>query len=245
MFRAVCLTSSLLLAASALTGCNQGAPTYITSSNAMQPTLNVSATGFADAAPDRARVSAGVVKQGKTAREAMMGNATLMTAVFEQLEAAGIAKSDITTSQLSLQPQYDYQDRRKPTIKGYEARNTVMVKTDDIEQIGAMLDALVRAGVNNINQVQFSVKDPKAALAKAREDAIREARAKAESMAEAAGVKLGPLMSMNENSHNNTPRPMMMRAASYGDGAPTSQTPISAGEQTMSVNVNLSYGIVE
>ena len=239
MFRIALLTSALLL-----TACNPGAPTYISTGNASQPSMNVSATGYANAAPDRATVSAGVVQQGKTARQAMQGNATLMTAVFDELKAAGIPKSDITTSQLSLQPQYDYRDRNKPTIKGYEARNTVTVKSDDIDQVGPMLDALVRAGVNNINQVQFSIKDPKNALNKARQDAIREAKAKAEGMAEAAGVKLGPLLSINEsNGGGFTPQPMMMRASAMemGDAA----TPISAGDQTLSVRVNLSYGIGE
>lgn len=238
MLRMALLTSALLL-----TACNPGAPTYISTGSASQPTLNVSATGFAEGTPDRALVSAGVVQQGKTAREAMMANATLMTAVFDELEAAGIPKKNITTSQLSLQPQYDYRDRRKPTITGYEARNTVSVKSDDIEQVGPMLDALVRAGVNNINQVQFSVKDPKAILDKAREDAIRDAKEKAQQMAEAAGVKLGPLLSMSESNRGGMPQPVMMRSArmEMSDAV----TPISAGEQTMSVSVNLSYGIAD
>ncbi|MEP3655382.1 MAG: SIMPL domain-containing protein [Litorimonas sp.] len=239
MFRMALLSSALLLVA-----CNPGAPTYISTGSASQPTLNVSATGYANAAPDRATVSAGVVQQGTTAREAMMGNATLMTAVFDELEAAGIPKSDITTSQLSLQPQYDYRNRNKPTIKGYEARNTVTVKSDDIEQVGPMLDALVRAGVNNINQVKFSVKEPKSAMDKARNDAIREAKEKAEGMAEAAGVKLGPLLSINESNRGGyTPQPVMMRASAMEMS--DAVTPISAGEQTMSVSVNLSYGIVD
>jgi len=226
-----------------LTACNSGGPTYISAENVPQARLDVSATGQAAAAPDRATVSAGVVQQGKTAREAMVGNASLMTAVFDELEAAGIKKSNIATSQLSLQPQYDYRDRNKPTIKGYEARNTVTVKSDDIEQVGPMLDALVRAGVNNINQVRFSVKDPKNALNKAREDAIREAREKAESMAEAAGVKLGPLLSMTENSGGSNPQPIYARAAAMEMSSVS--TPISAGDQTLSVSVNLSYGIVD
>ncbi|WP_427454555.1 SIMPL domain-containing protein [Litorimonas sp. WD9-15] len=234
---------ALLASALCLTACNSGAPTYITSSSAPQATVDVSATGQANVAPDRAIVSAGVVQQGKTAREAMMGNATLMTAVFDELESAGIPKSDITTSQLSLQPQYDYRDRRKPEIKGYEVRNTVTVKSDDIEQIGPMLDALVRAGVNNINQVQFTVKDPKAAKDQAREDAIREAKSKAESMAAAAGVKLGPLLSLSEAGGNLRPQPVMMRAAAMEMSS--ASTPVSAGEQTLSVTVNMSYGIAE
>ncbi len=239
MFKPALFTAALLL-----TACNPGGPTYISTGNASQPSLNVSATGYADAAPDRANVSAGVVKQGQTARTAMQGNATLMTAVFDELEAAGIPKKNITTSQLSLQPQYDYTDRRKPTIKGYEARNTVTVKSDDIEQVGHMLDALVRAGVNNINRVSFSVKDPKNALDEARENAIREAKEKAEGMAAAAGVKLGPLLSINESRGGGMPPQPRMMAASrmeMGDAA----TPISAGDQTLSVSVNLSYGIGE
>ena len=238
MFKYALLASGLLLAA-----CQPGTPTYITTGNAPQARLDVSAIGQANVAPDRAIVSAGVVQQGKTAREAMMGNATLMTAVFDELEGAGIPKKDISTSQLSLQPQYDYRDRRQPTITGYEARNTVTVKSDDIEQVGPMLDALVRAGVNNINQVQFTVKDPKAAKEQARADAIREAKEKAQAMAKAAGVQLGPLLSINEANMTSGPRPIMMQAARMEMA--DASTPVSAGEQTLSVTVNLSYGIGE
>jgi len=241
MFKSARLTAAAS-AALLLAACNSGAPTYISTGDGAQPTLNVSATGRADAAPDRATVNAGVVTDGKTAREAMFANATLMTAVYDELEAANIPKSNITTSQLSLQPQYDYRNRNKPTIKGYEARNTVTVKSDDLEQVGLMLDALVTAGVNKINTVQFSIKDPKNALDKARKDAIREARAKAEDMAEAAGVKLGPLLSMNEGGKGGiVPQPV-----AYGSLVEQrSTTPISAGDQTLSVTVNLSYGIGE
>lgn len=237
------LISAFCSGALLLGACNPGAPTYISTGSASQPTLTVSAIGQVSATPDQARVSAGVVQQGKTAREAMMGNATLMTAVFDELEAAGIPKKNITTSQLSLQPQYDYRDRRAPTIKGYEVRNTVTVTSEDIEQVGPMLDALVRAGVNNINQVQFSIKDPKSALDKARADAVAEAKTKAQAMADAAGVKLGPLLSMSESNRGGMPQPVMMRSAriEMSDAV----TPISAGEQTMSVSVNLSYGIAE
>lgn len=207
------------------------------------PQINVSATGQADVAPDRAIVTAGVMTQGKTAREAMMANATLMTAVYDELEAAGIPKKNVTTSQLSLQPRFDYRDRRSPKIDGYDARNNVTVKADDLDKVGPMLDALVAAGVNNINGVNFTVKDPKAARDKARDDAIRAAKDQAEAMAAAAGVKLGKLMSLSESGGYN-PRPVAyarMEMAADGGGA----TPISAGEQTMSVTVNMSYAIAE
>ena len=96
----------------ALSACNSGGPTYITAGEPPMAKIQVSATGTANMAPDMATVSAGVVTQGKTAREAMFGNATKMTSVFEELEAAGIEKKFITTSQLSLQPKYNYQNRQ-------------------------------------------------------------------------------------------------------------------------------------
>lgn len=235
----------IITAASALSlaGCNSGGPTYITAGDAPQPSMSVRATGSVSTAPDRAIVTAGVVSEGKTAREAMMGNATLMTSVFEELETAGIKRKNITTSQLSLQPRYDYRERNAPKISGYEARNTITAKSEDLETVGAMLDALVRAGVNNINGVQFSLSDPKAAMALARENAIKDAREKAEAMANAAGVKLGPLLDLNENNFSSNPQPMMMSARM--EMASDSVTPISAGEQSLQVTVNLTYAISE
>lgn len=227
----------------ALGACNSGVPTYITSGEVPMAKIQVSATGTANMAPDMATVSAGVVTQGKTAREAMFGNATKMTRVFEELEAAGIEKKYITTSQLSLQPKYNYQNRQAPKIESYEARNTVSAKTYDLDAVGAMLDALVKAGVNNINGVQFSIKDSKAAKNQAREEAIREAREKAESMASAAGVKLGKLKSLSESGGNFNPRPSVAYAMEARSAGAT--TPVSAGEQTISVTVNMSYDIVE
>ena len=105
-----------------------------------------------------------------------------------------------------------------------------------------MLDALVKAGVNNINGVQFSIKDSKSAKDKAREDAIREARAKAESMASAAGVKLGKLKSLSESGGNFNPRPPVAYAALESRQA---KTPVSAGEQEINVTVNMTYDIID
>ena len=229
------------IAAAALLAACQPATTYINSASASAPQIQVSATGQSFMAPDMASVSAGVVTQGKTAREAMFGNATKMTRVFEELEAAQIEKKHITTSQLSLKPRYNYQNRQSPKIDGYEARNTVTAKTHNLDNVGAMLDALVKAGVNNINGVQFSVKDPKAAQEKAREDAILEAKAKAEAMAKAAGVKLGNLKSLTESRGNFSPQPVAYARASL-DSASVS-TPISAGEQSLSITVNMTYEI--
>ena len=144
---------------------------------------------------------------------------------------------------MSLQPQYDYQDRKAPRITGYEVRNTVAAKSSDLSKVGPMLDALVSAGVNNINGVTFSIKDGKAAKAKARTDAIKQAKAKAQSMAEAAGVKLGKVLEIRESTGGfGQQPPMMMARGMEMDAAPT---PISGGEQTLSVTVNITYALDE
>lgn len=234
------LGAAALISALSLTACNSGGPTYITSNAQAAPHISVSATGHVSQAPDRARVSAGVISQGKTADAAMTANAALMSATFEQLRAAGIEDKDIQTSQLSLQPRYVYQDRRSPKIDGYDVRNTVTASTDDLEQVGPMLDALVKAGVNNINNIAFSVSEPDIALADARSQAIKAAKAKAQAMAEAAGVSLGALTAVSENQVGGfRPQPVTYARAALESSA----TPIAAGEQKLSVTVNLTYEI--
>lgn len=203
--------------------------------------ISVSATGQSYRVPDTATVSAGVVTQAATAGEAMAANSRQMNATFNALLQAGIAQRNIQTSQLSLQPRYDYTDRQAPRITGYEARNTVTAKSENLESVGAMLDALVRAGANNINGVTFSIKNPEAAKSEARAMAIQNARRQAEEMAGAAGIRLGRIVSLTESGGYNQPRPMMMSARADS----MESTPVAAGEQALSVTVNITYEIVQ
>jgi len=202
--------------------------------------ITVSGVGKSYQAPDVATVSAGVVTQAATAQNAMSANAKKMNSIFASLEAAGIQKRHIQTSQLSLNPQYDYQDRRKPRITGYEARNTVTARSENLDQVGPMLDALVEAGANNINGINFSIKDAEAAKSEARREAVKNARRKAEEMATAAGVRLGRILHMSESSQSFQPQPMMMRAMAADM---EQSTPIAGGEQTLAVSVHISYAI--
>lgn len=202
--------------------------------------ISVSATGQSFRVPDTATVTAGVVTQAATAGEAMSANALQMNAAFNELLKAGIDQKNIRTSQLSLQPRYDYQNRKAPKITGYEARNTVTAKSEDLKSVGAMLDALVRAGVNNINGVTFAIKDPAAAKSEARKSAVTSARKKAEEMTNAAGARLGKIINMSESGGYSPPRPMMM---ARGAADMAESTPVAAGEQALSVTVNITYAI--
>lgn len=231
----------LLSSAAMLAACQPSStPSYYGPSQhqGSQAVISVSASANVKVAPDQATVSAGVVSQSKDAGQAMRDNAAKMNKVFEALDEAGIDRKSVQTSQITLQPRYDYSDRKAPRITGYEARNMITVMTDDLAKTGAMVDALVKAGINNINQVQMTVKNPEEAQNKARAEAIAKAKAKAESMAEAAGVKLGDLKSLNE-SGGGRPPVMYQRAAAME----MDSTPVAPGEQTISITVNMSYAI--
>lgn len=203
--------------------------------------ISVAGVGKSYQAPDVASVSAGVVTQAPTAQAAMSANSRKMNSVIDALKSAGIQSRHIQTSQLSLNPQYDYSNRKQPRITGYQARNTVSARSENLDQVGPMLDALIEAGANNINGIQFSIKDAEAAKSEARKEAVKNARRKAEEMATAAGVRLGKILQMSESGgHFNPPQPMMMRAMS-ADMAES--TPVQGGEQTLAVTVNMVFAI--
>ena len=224
-----------------LAACNSGQPTYISTNGPKAAQITVSATGEVSQAPDRASVSAGVVTQAPTADAAMSANAKKMSAAFDELRQAGIQEKNIRTSQMSLSPRYNYKNRQSPNITGYEVRNTVSATAEDLDKVGPMLDALVKAGVNNINGVSFSIENPEIATAEAREKAVKAAKAKAQAMASAAGVSLGKLTAISENSRGGfRPQPVAFARA---ESLQAASTPIAAGEQNLSITVNLTYEI--
>ena len=124
-------------------------------------------------------------------------------------------------------------------MTGYQVTNQLAVRLDDVARVGATLDALVTAGSNDMNGISFSIKDPAPLLEKARADAVADARARAQTYAHAAGVTLGPVLSISE-SGGEAPRPMFRMAAGMVAAAPT---PVAAGEQTVSAEVSMVWEI--
>lgn len=204
-----------------------------------QRLLTLSGEGEAAAPPDEAQLSAGVTSEAKTAAEALAGNTEKMNAVFATLKKMGIADKSIQTSGFSVSPQYPPYNSKEPRhITGYQVSNAVTVKVDDLAKLGTALDALVRSGANEVNGVRFSIRDPVPLLAKARIDAVKDAMAKAETYAKAAGVTLGPILSIAE-SGTEVPRPAMRVMAMDAAGP----VPVAPGEQTVSANVTVTWEI--
>ena len=204
--------------------------------------LSVTATGKTSAIPDLATIDAGVVTQSATAAAALSDNAARMDRVLAALKAAGIASRDIASSTVRLNPQYRYTDNQPPAITGYQATNTVTVKFHDIAKSGAILDALVRQGANQIDGPNLSLSDPDAALDQARTDAVARARARAELYARAAGLSVSRILSIDENGENAgspPPRPMMFDRLQTVAAAPKTQ--IEPGETDVTVTLSVRF----
>ncbi len=201
-------------------------------------TLSISATETVEAEPDTVSVSAGVVTVAADAAAALSGNNRRMNDVIAALKKAGIQSRDIQTSRLSLQPQYRHQQGEAPQLTGFEARNEVQVTLRQTDKVGAVIDALVGAGANQIDGPTFSVADPNALLDKARVKAVQQARQRASLYAEAAGVKLQRVLSISENSGRPPVQPVFRAMAMEAQAAPA---PVEAGAVSLSVTVNMQF----
>lgn len=200
--------------------------------------LDVVVEGEATRAPDRVTIAAGVVTQAATAQIALQENAARMTATIAALRRAGIAERDIRTASLALQPQYRYGENQPPILTGYQASNSVSVRFGEIARAGAILDALVAAGANQIDGPEFGLVEPEAALDEARTQAMAKARARAELYAKAAGLRVVRIVAISE-AGSATPQPPMPMAR-MADSARAS-TPVASGEERLTVSLAVSF----
>ena len=207
-----------------------------------RPALNLSAYGEVRTAPDMASISFGVVTEAATAAEAMSQNATRMNQVMAALRRAGIAERDVQTSGLNLSAQYDYVQNEPPRLRGYQANNRVTVTINDLTKVGTTADAVVAAGVNQIDGIAFGLKDPTSAENQARQIAVRNLQSKAALYAQALGVPLGGIRSLTEGGGYSPqpPQPMYARAEMAAD---SSSTPVAAGELTVRIDITGVYDL--
>lgn len=200
--------------------------------------LEVTATGRTTRVPDLATIRAGVVTPATTAGTALAANARRMADVLRALQAAGVERRDIATATVSLQPQYRDENGRAAVIVGYVATNTVSIRFRDMARSGAILDALVGLGANQINGPSLSLDRPDAALDEARADAIGRARARAELYARASGLSVVRILSITENGESaGAPPPVYyaMRSAAVAD------TQIAPGETDVTATVAVRF----
>jgi uncharacterized protein len=163
--------------------------------------LQVEAEGTSRDRPDVMTIGAGVVTNGATAVEAMVGNRLQADRVFKSLQGAGVQASDVQTSDLAVEPVFaESQGGRvnHASIAGYVARNTLGVRLRNLDRAAAIIDALAESGANDVHGPNFSLSNPKPAKRQARINSIAAAREEAETYAEASGMKIARTLRISE-----------------------------------------------
>ena len=202
--------------------------------------LDISATGTVTRVPDLAIISAGVVTKSPTATGAISANATRMERVRAALKRAGIADKDIQTSTLSLNPDYRYDNNQPPVLTGYQASNNVSIKFRDLKRSGAILDALVAEGANQISGPSLTIDRPEAAQDEARQKAIAAGRARADLYARTLGMRVTRLVSVSESGGYVRP-PVLMYARAEASMASDAKTTIDPGQQDIDITLAMTF----
>lgn len=207
------------------------------------PVLTVSGSGQSHAAPDEATVRLGVLAQATTAREAQDRVNRTAGAILAAIRKLEIPAERIQTSGLNLGPQYAQgRSDSPPRITGYQASNSVSVRIDDLAKVGPVIDAGLAAGANNLDGVEFGLRDDGAARAAALTEAVRSARGKAEALAAALRVRLVEIVEVAEGGVAiSQPQPFRGRAMAMA--ADVAATPVSAGQVGVDASVTVRWRI--
>lgn len=207
----------------------------------LQGQITVTGEGVIEGMPDMAILSLGVTTQGDTAAEAMAANTAALATVLERLKASGIDERDLQTSNLSLNPNWsNYDSSSGQKITGYTASNLLSVRVRALPALGGVIDAAIADGANALNGLTFALSEPRPALDAARKAAVVDARAKAELLAAAAGVGLGPILSITESGGAPVPGPMFRAEAMMSDAVP-----VEAGTLSTKAVVTIVYQITQ
>jgi len=173
---------------------------------------------------------------------ALAANNVQANAISDALQALGVEKNDIQTSNFNVYPMMDYGPDGQISRHYYVVENTVYITVRDLSKMGELLDTVVSSGANTINGISFDVVDKEAAQAQARDMAIASAKAEAEAIASAAGVKLGDLQSVSVYT-SGVSVPVYESKGIGGSAAYDASVPISAGQLKISVDANVVYEI--
>lgn len=220
------------------------AATAAGAAHAEERRIRVSATGTAEAAPDMATIVLGVTNEDKAASAAMRATSAAVAKVLARLDDMGIAPRDVQTRDLSVSPVWSgrgYSGDGTPRITGFVASNRVFVRVRDLGALGAILDGVMEDGANDFSGLSFGLQEPEPLEAEARAEAVADAIEKARQLAQAAGVTLGPVQSIDEQSGGVRPVMQMREMAMADSGG----VPVAGGEVSVSVTVSMEFDISE
>lgn len=215
--------------------------------------IAVTGTGTTSVKPDLALVNLGIEATAPTVAEARSKGAAAMEALTKAVKTKGLADADIQTQSFNIYPKYGTSVSPTPSTKptppeivGYTVSNLVQLKVRNLDALSDVLDSAIAAGGNaiRVNSFQFTIEKPDQYLAKAREEAVLNAKARADVLAKAAGVKVGPARSISESGASLGALDKMLAApAAAGADGRGASTPVSPGEQNLAVVVSVVFEI--
>lgn len=218
---------------------------YIGVSEEQRHSITVAGEGEVVGVPDVAKIQLGYTVEKTTVAAAQKDNTEKINQAVEKLKNDfEIDEKDIKTSNYNIYPMYNWYDGRQ-TLRGYQVSQDVNVKIRDLDKVGSILQAVGDLGLNQVSSLSFEIDEPDELEQEAREEAIKEAKAKAEAMADAAGVKLGRIISFSE--YTNSPSAIYKTAyESLGMGGVTDEVAptIEAGSTEININVSITYEIL-
>lgn len=225
-------------------GCGDKTTRIETTGGQVQTGISVTGQGKVSGKPDVAKLTLGVKAEADTVQKARDQAAVSLDGIVKSLKNNGVADKDIQTQQLSIQPQYDYNNGSQK-LRGFQVTNILNVTLRDINKTSQVVDDAVRAGGNEttIDGLAFTIDNPEDLKKQAREKAVADAKSKAETLAQVAGVSLGAAMNISENSYAPVyyeTRSAQGAIAASDSGGPT---PIQPGELDITVEVGITWAI--
>lgn len=210
------------------------------------PTVSVDASATIERAPDRAVLVLAVESEAAEAQAASSANAETIGRVIAALRQTGLTGPAVRTLSVRLMPVYApaSPDRQQaPRIVAYRAINTVQVTIDSIPRVGPVIDAAIGAGANRVAGLSFELRDPESARLEALDSAVARARREAETVARAAGHRLGPPVEIRVGPGGEPPRPMMYaeRAVAMAQAA---DTPVEEGTLEITATVHVVFRLI-
>src|SRR5688500_18614312 len=201
--------------------------------------ITVSGIGRESIKPDVAELRLGVLVSKASVEAAREESASTMTRILSAIDEAGVAKRDVTTSILAVQPRYDYREGGPPNLIGYEFSNVVSVTVRNLELLGDVIDGALKAGATSMDSLEFRLAEPAPAEREARLRAVADARTHADILAEAAGVSISGVSTIVEDGSFQPPRPFAkaQRMLMAADTA----TPVETGSLEVTVRVTVTY----
>jgi len=207
--------------------------------------ITISATGEVYAAPDIAALTLGIQTDGKDVKTITQKNTETMNKIIDGVKGLGVDAKDIQTTQYSVSPQYNWTQDEGQVLEGYRITQNIDLKIRDFAKIGDILGVATENGANIVSDLRFSIEDEEKAKTQAREKAIAAAKAKAQIIADQAGIKLGDIINVYEDYYYAPvaySSAKVMNEAS-GGGAAIDTAQIESGEQKVQITINLVYKI--